>query len=63
MKVLVFGYNAFTTTNVYDLKADILRQMKDNTGLLLVDNRIELKGIIELSEKDCKQFGVVIGKT
>lgn len=63
MKVIVFGYNSLLGhPNAMDVKAEILKQLKDNTGLLVIDGRLELKGIIELSEKDCKQFGVVIGK-
>lgn len=63
MKVLVFGHNGiFLHSNMQEIKADIVKQIKDNTGVLLVDSKMDFKGVIELSEKDCKQFGVFIGK-
>lgn len=62
MKVVVFGYNPFVMSkDVRDIKADICRQLKEGTGLLIIDERIKLQGVIDLTEKDCKQFGVAIG--
>lgn len=62
MTVLVFGYNPKDgRIDPREFKKDILKQLNDNTALLFIDNRVELKGVIELTEKDCKQFGVALG--
>ena len=63
MKVLVFGKPPYIQREAWaEMKADILQQLKLGDGILLIDERQSYKGTIELSEKDCKQYGVIFVK-